>query len=387
MGTQSESIGSGPLAIAIVLAVWVDHWLSNRDDEGRTQLRLLPHIAAATAAAQGFIYFEHSAALIFQILALLGMAVIALDTIQQTRQQQSHLNQRLASQLKPSHWVAALVLCFAAGGLHTIPSGHEGVVETMGEAQENRLTAGLHLRFPPPIETVHIIDVAGIRQVDFSNSQKPLLCGDQSMVTAEASLHYKVLDATHFTYGIAQIEAFLSAEAQTALVRALRQTPQETLLTTGKPALAAQIQQDVQETAKALELGVQVQAVHIQGIGVPLSVQDAFLDVISASEEQAAIINKAEAYAAAALPVALGEASATHHRSEAKALQILRRSEAKSTLFQAHFEGGQKAPALTRDRLAMEHLARHLRNPVIKAPSIKLWLTPNETPPLEDQAQ
>ena len=179
----------------------------------------------------------------------------------------------------------------------------------------------------------------------------------------------------------------LSAEAQTALVRALRQSPQETLLTTGKPALAAQIQQDVQETAKALELGVQVQAVHVQSIGVPLSVQDAFFDVISASEEQAAIINKAEAYAAAALPVALGEASATHHRSEAKALQTLRRSEAQSTLFQAHFEGGQKAPALTRDRLAMEHLARHLRNPVIKAPSIKLWLTPNETPPLEDQAQ
>ena len=53
VGTQSESIGSGPLAIAIVLAVWVDHWLSNREDEGGTQLRLLPHIAAATAAAQG----------------------------------------------------------------------------------------------------------------------------------------------------------------------------------------------------------------------------------------------------------------------------------------------------------------------------------------------
>ena len=38
VGTQSESIGSGPLAIAIVLAVWVDHWLSNREDEGRTSV-------------------------------------------------------------------------------------------------------------------------------------------------------------------------------------------------------------------------------------------------------------------------------------------------------------------------------------------------------------
>ena len=56
--------------------------------------------------------------------------MIALDTIQQTRQQQSHLNQRLASHLKPVFGVAGLVLCFAAGGLHTIPSGHEGVVET-----------------------------------------------------------------------------------------------------------------------------------------------------------------------------------------------------------------------------------------------------------------
>ena len=78
------------------------------------------------------------------------MAVIALDTIQQTRQQQSHLNQRLASQLKPSHWVAALVLCFAAGGLHTIPSGHEGVVETMGEAQEKPLDGWASPSVPTP---------------------------------------------------------------------------------------------------------------------------------------------------------------------------------------------------------------------------------------------
>ena len=113
------------------------------------------------------------------------------------------------------------------------------------------------------------------------------------------------------------------------------------------------------ELPRRLSSAFRFKAIHIQSIGVPLSVQDAFLDVISASEEQTAIINKAEAYAASAIPIALGEASATHHRSEAKALQITRRSEAQSTLFQAHFEGGQKAPALTYDRLYMDHLARH----------------------------
>ena len=207
------------------------------------------------------------------------------------------------------------------------------------------------------------------------------------MVTAEASLQYRVLDATLFTYGIAQIDQFLAAEAQTALVRALRKSPQETLLTTGKPALSQQIQKDVQESLDALQLGVQIKAIHIQSIGVPLSVQDAFLDVISASEEQTAIINKAEAYAASAIPIALGEASATHFRTEAKALQITRQSEAKTAYFEAYLKGGVQSPALTYDRLYIDHLAAHLRSPIVKAPSIKLWLTPEETPPLEEQAQ
>ena len=387
VGTQTESIGSGPLTLAVVLSVWVDQWFASRESTNQSQLGLLPHIATAIVATQCLTYFEHSAALIFQILALLGIAVIALVTIQEARNHSSQLDKTITAQLKPTYWVATLVICFAFGGLHSIPSGHEGVVETLGEAQNERLTAGLHLRFPPPIETVHSIDVMGLRHVDFSTHQKPLLCGDQSMVTAEASLQYQIHDATQFAYGIAQIDAFLAAEAQTALVRALRQTPREILLTSGKPALAEQIRSDVQNSARALELGVDIKSTHIQSIGVPLSVQDAFLDVISASEEQAAIINKAEAYAASAIPIALGEASATHYRMEAKALQIRRQSEAKSAIFQAYLEGGQKAPELTYDRLSMEHLSHHLRQPVIKAPSIKLWLTPNETPPVEEQAQ
>lgn len=387
MGTQAENIGSWPLALIVVMTVLIDQKLAEREGESGLQLRLLPHIAGAIVITQSFEFLEHGAALIFQILALLGIAVIALDSIQPSRGEPTRLSTELPKRLKPLYWGIGFVLCFAAGGIHSIPSGHEGVVETLGEAQDERLSAGLHLRLPPPIELVHSIDVQGLRRVEFSTAQTPLLCGDQSMVTAEASLQYQVLNATQFTYGIAQIEAFLAAEAQTALVRALRRTPQETLLTTGKPALAQQIQEDTQDSLDRLQLGVRIKAVHIQSIGVPLSVQDAFLDVISASEEQTAIINKAEAYAAAAIPIALGEASATHFRTEAKALQITRQSEASAAYFQAYLEGGAKAPNLTYDRLAIDLFANSVRQPIIKSPSVKLWLTPEEMPPLEEPAQ
>jgi drug/metabolite transporter (DMT)-like permease/regulator of protease activity HflC (stomatin/prohibitin superfamily) len=380
-----------PLALALL---WIDEWFFKQEGKGGDQLHLLPHITLALIATQVFGLMEHGAALIFHFLTLGGVALMGLEVIQRSvrgEHQLESIDDRIAKSLSPLKWTFLLIVGFAVGGFHQVPTGHEGIVERLGTPQEETLSPGLHLRFPPPIDEITIVDTLGIRRVQFSDLQTPLLCGDQSMLTVKASLHYRVKSPLLYEYEVKDIDSLLEAEARAALVRTLRNSPQEKMLTNGKEALALQLKSQIQITLDSvshnnqslINAGVHLQSVQIHTITVPLSVQDAFLDVISATEEKTAIINKAEAYAASAVPIALGEAAATHQRAEAQVLQLQSAAAVRSSHFNAHLQGSGSQLSLTMDRLYMEGIMRSLRNPYVITDDVQLWL--HSLPPVEEK--
>ncbi len=373
------------LCIALVVLVG-DQWLARREasaDQDRHRLHATG--LGLFTAAQGFALMQHSAASVLAAAALLALVASGVATA--SAGLRGHLNDRrarstlqrfdapLASVHRP-RWIAAgLALAWAAGGLHAVPIGHVGIIERFGEPLPSA-KAGLLLTFPPPVDRIELVDVARIRRAEIADSGTPLLCGDQSMVTVEASLHYKVESASDFAYSLADPDSVLRALAQNALLEAVATRSHDAVLTSGRTTLEADVRAATQAASNQARLGVKVLDAPISMAAVPPSVTAAFLDVISADEERQTAINRAEAYAADVLPRAGGDAVARIARAHGTAATTLSRAESMRASQTALVTGGRAAPNLTRSRIRWEGIEAALsdRSVVIAPPTVSIWL-------------
>ena len=162
--------------------------------------------------------------------------------------------------------VTAVGVIWALGALHIMPTGHVGIVERFGEPVSQTDGAGLSLRWPPPIETMTVVDVGAEQRLDL-NAQT-LLTGDQSMVSLEAVLHYSVSDVDAFAYGThAPVETLKTlAEARFSGRRPLNQ---DVLLTTGRFDTEGRVLRALQAAVDESTLASSVSAVHLTNVAVP----------------------------------------------------------------------------------------------------------------------
>lgn len=262
------------------------------------------------------------------------------------------------------------------GGISIVPAGHQAVIERFGAALPAPAGAGLLVRLPPPIEQVQPVDVTQLRRLEIVAPGATLLCGDQSMVSLSATLHYTVTDAHRYLYGAVDPDAALRDAAQAALTSVIGRLPQDTVLTDGRAEVEAAVLALTAARVDADGLGVAPAALHLTSVAVPPPVMDAFLDVISADEERNTLINQAEAYAAAVIPEALGEAAAIHQRALGEADLLLAEAQGWTAIHAALSAGSAEAPALGRHRLRQEAMAQRLgEQALVLAPaSVSIWL-------------
>ncbi len=282
---------------------------------------------------------------------------------------------------RPARLLPALLVLWLAGGLAEVPLGHRGIISRFGEPRAQTAPPGLLLRLPPPIEHLRLVNVARQRRVDLNASGQVLLCGDQSMISLSAVLHYTVSDALRYADFAADPDETLRLTARSALVAVIAALPQDAVLTDQRAEVEASVLALTRQRAEGLGLGVSPEALHLTHVAVPAPVMDAFLDVISASEERSTLINKAEAYAAGIIPGALGEAAAIHQRAEGASATTSAATDAWIAHFRALSTGGAPAPELTRHRLKQEHLQDSLagRRLVLVEDDVRVWL--GDAPP------
>jgi membrane protease subunit HflK len=282
----------------------------------------------------------------------------------------------------PARWAAAgrrpwvIGIClWIVGAVRIVPTGSVGIIERFGAPLSQTDGAGLFVRLPPPIETLTIVDVSVVHRVSLIAGNRALLTGDHSMIDISGVLHFKVSDAERFAYGTGDPDAVLAATARAALIEVVIRRSQDSVLTTGRKEVEHAVLASTQLRADALDLGVEVVAIHLNRTAVPPPVLGAFLDVISADEERLTAINEAEAYAADAIPVARGEAIAVVLTAQGDEHRIGAAAIAEADVFDAVSDGGKRAPALNRARLTWESLEHHLgKAKLILAPAdVRVW--------------
>ncbi|MES2640495.1 MAG: EamA family transporter [Myxococcota bacterium] len=289
---------------------------------------------------------------------------------------------------QPRRLVLIAIVVLATGGLRVVPAGHVAVIERFGAPLPEPAPAGLLLRFPPPIETITLVDVASVRAIELTGADTSLLTGDQSLVTAQVTLYYTVSGPLAYALRAHEPEAALRALGRGAVAASVARLPLDSVLTTGRREVEERVAVATQAGADRVGLGLRVQAVQLSKVAVPPSVQAAFLDVISAEEHKRGLVNSAEAYAAQVVPKARGDAAAVIEHAAGDAAGRTADAEGEAAWIAGVSAGGAASPKLTRTRLWRERVAAALDGtPLVLVPrSIRVWLggepaAPRAAPP------
>jgi len=174
--------------------------------------------------------------------------------------------------------------------------------------------AGLHFKFPWPIDKAEIYDVhrAASMQIGYESSgtvnflwtqkhdigEYMLLLGNgNEMVAVNLKIIYVISDLYSYIKTYADAEAVLGAAAYNALMKRTINTTLDSFLSVDRNSLSASVLDELSGFCKSEKLGLSVVQVIIESIHPPVDIADVYQRVVSASVDKTATITKAHTFA------------------------------------------------------------------------------------------
>jgi membrane protease subunit HflK len=279
-------------------------------------------------------------------------------------------------------FLAALVISviWAGTGFYTVGPDEQGVLRLFGKFNGTS-EGGLHWFYPAPIGKRNVVAVTTARRMELGfrsgadgftvqqsvTSESLMITGDENIVDVQAVIQYRISDLTSFLFevddpgdadrGIAAGSPdgrTLRDIAETALRQVVGARNIDDVLTTEKEQVQTDVLFKMRELAFEYETGLDVMQVLLQNVNPPLEVQSAFEDVVRAREDKERLINLAEAYQAAEIPKAAGEAAKITEAAEGFKQGRIARAQGESDGFDAILAGYERSPEVTRQRLYLE---------------------------------
>lgn len=276
--------------------------------------------------------------------------------------------------------VVVIAIIWAATGFYTVGPDEQAVLRTFGKITGTE-SGGLHWYYPGPIGRRDVIAITTTRRLELGfrsgadgftvaqsvTNESLMITGDVNIVDVQAVIQYNITDLEKFLIKVddpgdpdrgiqpgSPDGRTLRDIAETALRQVVGARNIDDVLTTEKEQVQTDVLFKMRELAATYETGINVQVVLLQNVNPPLEVQSAFEDVVRAREDRERLINLAEAYQAAEIPKAIGEAAKVTEAAEGFKTGRIARAQGEADGFEAILEGYLKSPVVTRQRLYLE---------------------------------
>jgi membrane protease subunit HflK len=273
-----------------------------------------------------------------------------------------------------------VAIVWSATGFYTVGPDQEAVLRTFGK-YTGTTTGGLHWHYHGPVGKRDVVAVTTTRRMElgfrsgadgFTVSQSVtneslMITGDENIVDVQAVVQYRIADLRNFLFevddpgdvdrGVAQGNPegrTLRDMAETALRQVVGSRNIDDVLTTEKEQVQTEVLLKMRELSANYNTGIDVLQVLLQNVNPPLEVQSAFEDVVRAREDKDRLINLAEAYQAAEIPKATGEAAKITESAEGFKQGRIARAQGEADGFEAILQGYLQSPDITRKRLYLE---------------------------------
>lgn len=262
--------------------------------------------------------------------------------------------------------IVVLVLFFSS--FYTIGEQEQAVLTTFGVAK-SVTESGLHFKIPfvQEVEKVNTTIQGfsiGYDANDVSIEDEALMItSDYNFVNVDFYLEYRISDPVKAVYSSDDPVAILKTIAQSCIRTTIGSYDVDSVLTSGKNEIQAEIRQMIMDKLTIYDIGVQLVNITIQDAEPPtVAVMEAFKAVESAKQGKETSINNANKYRNEKLPAA--EAEVDRILQDAEATKAERTNEATGQVarFNAMYEEYVKYPTVTKLRMFYETMEDVLPN-------------------------
>ncbi len=260
---------------------------------------------------------------------------------------------------------AALLLVLGSGiltqSLYSINEQEEAVVTTFGTATTVS-QPGLHFKIPliqqvqKVSTTINGFPIGYEMGSDASiESESLMITSDYNFVNVDFFVEYQVSDPIKYLYASEDPVLILKTLAQSYIRDTIGLYPVDSVITTGKNEIQAEIKEKLVTRLEKEDLGIHLVNITIQDAEPPTAeVLEAFKNVETAKQSKETAINNANKYKSEQIPAA--EAKVDRILQEAEAVKEARINEAEGQVarFNAMYEEYLKYPLITKQRMFYE---------------------------------
>lgn len=262
------------------------------------------------------------------------------------------------------------LMAYLATGLTVIAQDEVGIIRRFG-AVIPAWEPGLHWGLPWGIDRLDRVKLGQTRTLSIGardpqaaplsqasgEAADDFLTGDLNLVSAQAIVQYRVLDAVKYLFASRSVDEALAAAAESALTRALAERTIDDVLTTGRAEIADGMLRAVQGRADDLGLGITIRAVRLGRVAPPVPVAPAFADAARARSDLRQAVTRAEEYAERAQADSRGQAREIADRASARVEHLVQRARGEADRFTKVLAESRKDLPATRRRLYLEAVA------------------------------
>lgn len=217
-------------------------------------------------------------------------------------------------------WGMILLSLWLLSGLYIVRADQQAVVTRFGAVVEPRVTPGIHVGLPWPIDRVTRLKVQQLqRQViggtlvdNVVGRTQPLLAqfltGDQNIIYLRVIAQYSVSVPADYLFQAEDVAKVVQAASEAELARRIASRTVDAVLTTEKAAIQEEVRAAAQHLLNEYRSGVILASLNIESAAPPPEAADAFRDVASARADSSRIVNEAQGYANDLIPKARGQA-------------------------------------------------------------------------------
>ena len=257
--------------------------------------------------------------------------------------------------------LALAALMILTQSMYSINEQEQAVVTTFG-TPATVSQPGLHFKIPfiqqvqKVSTTINGFPIGYDMNTEASiESESLMITSDYNFVNVDFFVEYQVSDPVKYLYSSEDPVAILKTLAQSYIRDTIGLYPVDSVITTGKNEIQAEIKEKLSGRLEQEDLGLYLVNITIQDAEPPTTeVLEAFKNVETAKQSKETAINNANKYKSEQIPAA--EAEADQILQEAEATKAARISEAEGQVarFNAMYEEYLKNPLITKQRMFYE---------------------------------
>lgn len=265
--------------------------------------------------------------------------------------------------------LAIILIVVGLSGIYTLDVEHAAVVTTFGNP-EAVTEPGLHFAVPF-VQEVEKVDTTvkgiaigyDITTGENIDAESVMISSDYNFLNIDFYLECQITDPVQFLYASNDPSSILRSTAQNCIRTVIASYGVDSILTTGKNEIQANIKAMLVEKIDNLDIGVTVRNITIQDSEPPTTeVNSAFKAVETAKQGKETAVNNANKYRNENLPAAEAEVDKILQEAEAQKSRRIAEAQGQVARFNSMYEEYKKFPMITKERMFYETMEDILPN-------------------------